>query len=266
MIIHRIAKNIRQQNWFTVFIEFVIVVVGIYVGLQVDDWNQARKDKLLEQEYLERLYDDLNGSLEDFLEYYQWDRNRLNNQYIVLTSLRAGKLEEQDKAAFASGLAMAGIHNPPRRRWGTVEELISTGNISLIDDLELRTAISETSGEYERNQEIYRESQARSAMLQASIRAHYDVVRFHWLWAGHAEVDYDFEALAADKNFLNTFSNLHTSSDLSFTFSLRPIRDIQTLRDTLAEKLGKDTTDAIRVEINMDDYPWRITPEEARAK
>ena len=139
MIIHRLAENLRKQNWFTVFIEFIIVVVGIFVGLQVDDWNQALKNKQLEQEYLERLYDDLNGSLKDFQVNDMWDRDRLISQHIVLKSLRNGELKEENKDSFAIGLAMAGIHNPPRRRWGTVDELTTTGNIALIDDLELRS-------------------------------------------------------------------------------------------------------------------------------
>ncbi len=33
MILHRLADAIRTQNWFMVLIEFVIVVVGIFVGL-----------------------------------------------------------------------------------------------------------------------------------------------------------------------------------------------------------------------------------------
>jgi hypothetical protein len=43
MILRRMADAIRQQNWFTVVIEVFIVVVGIFIGLQVDDWSQSRK-------------------------------------------------------------------------------------------------------------------------------------------------------------------------------------------------------------------------------
>jgi hypothetical protein len=36
MNLHRLADAIRTQNWFTVFIEFVIVVADVFVGLHVD--------------------------------------------------------------------------------------------------------------------------------------------------------------------------------------------------------------------------------------
>ena len=42
MILRRLAEAIQQQNWFVVLLEVMIVVVGIFIGLQVDDWNQER--------------------------------------------------------------------------------------------------------------------------------------------------------------------------------------------------------------------------------
>jgi hypothetical protein len=39
MILRNIANAIRRQDWATVVIEFFIVVVGIFVGLQVDSWH-----------------------------------------------------------------------------------------------------------------------------------------------------------------------------------------------------------------------------------
>ena len=41
MILRRLAEGIREQNWFTVVLEVLIVVVGIFIGLQVDDRNKG---------------------------------------------------------------------------------------------------------------------------------------------------------------------------------------------------------------------------------
>lgn len=51
MILRRLAEGIRQQDWFTFVVELLIVVVGIIIGLQVDDWNEMRKDRLEERAY-----------------------------------------------------------------------------------------------------------------------------------------------------------------------------------------------------------------------
>ena len=46
MILQRLATAIRKQDWFTVIIETLIVVFGVFIGLQVNNWNEARKDRL----------------------------------------------------------------------------------------------------------------------------------------------------------------------------------------------------------------------------
>ena len=38
MILRRLADAIRDQSWFTVALEIMIVVIGIFIGLQVDGW------------------------------------------------------------------------------------------------------------------------------------------------------------------------------------------------------------------------------------
>ena len=52
MILRRITEHLKSQNWFAVAIEFVIVVVGVFMGLQVQDWNDQRKERLEEYDLL----------------------------------------------------------------------------------------------------------------------------------------------------------------------------------------------------------------------
>jgi hypothetical protein len=42
MILARAIEHMRQQHWTGVFIELVIVVLGVFIGLQVNNWNEAR--------------------------------------------------------------------------------------------------------------------------------------------------------------------------------------------------------------------------------
>lgn len=34
MLLRRVMEHVRAQNWFAIAIDFVIVVVGVFVGLQ----------------------------------------------------------------------------------------------------------------------------------------------------------------------------------------------------------------------------------------
>lgn len=54
MILRRLTENLRTQNWTAISIEFLIVVLGVFLGTQVSNWNEERSEKreigrLLEQ-------------------------------------------------------------------------------------------------------------------------------------------------------------------------------------------------------------------------
>jgi hypothetical protein len=59
MILRRLAYAIREQNWFTVVLEMAIVVFGILIGLQVNDWNQRRLERESDQRALALFIDEL---------------------------------------------------------------------------------------------------------------------------------------------------------------------------------------------------------------
>ncbi|WP_299083525.1 hypothetical protein [uncultured Paraglaciecola sp.] len=52
MLLRRITKHVTDQNWFAVFIDFFIVVVGVFIGIQVANWNDARTLDSQERELL----------------------------------------------------------------------------------------------------------------------------------------------------------------------------------------------------------------------
>ena len=44
MILRRITQHVRDQNWTAIGIDLVIVVLGVFLGLQLGDWNEARDE------------------------------------------------------------------------------------------------------------------------------------------------------------------------------------------------------------------------------
>ena len=42
MLLRRVIEHVRAQNWTAVALDLVIVVVGVFIGLQVQEWNNAR--------------------------------------------------------------------------------------------------------------------------------------------------------------------------------------------------------------------------------
>ena len=42
MILRRVMEHVKHQNWTAVALDFVIVVVGVFIGIQVSNWNAER--------------------------------------------------------------------------------------------------------------------------------------------------------------------------------------------------------------------------------
>lgn len=45
MILRSLNKHVKDQNWFAVGLDFLIVVFGVFIGLQVGNWNDAVRDR-----------------------------------------------------------------------------------------------------------------------------------------------------------------------------------------------------------------------------
>jgi hypothetical protein len=147
VIFRRFSQNLRRQDWFALLLDLLIVVVGIYLGLQVDAWNTAHQERATEREYLERLLVDMDESIEA-----QIDLQRTFEASIAATDYigeiqRAGSFDGVDEDRLITGLNSIGWVVRPATNMTTIRELQSTGNISMLRDVAIRTAI----GRFERS-------------------------------------------------------------------------------------------------------------------
>ena len=42
MVIRRIREHVAAHNWFAVTVDVLIVVLGVFIGTQVSNWNAER--------------------------------------------------------------------------------------------------------------------------------------------------------------------------------------------------------------------------------
>ena len=141
MIIRKLAEALRTQNWFTVVLEILVVIVGIFGGLQVDDWNSNRKDRIEERAYLERLsaqmqnneagLSALGPSLEERMQAVNYALSSLSGDPKLIDGRRL--MEELGKT-----MNLRVIH----LQTDVYEEMVSTGNINLITDIRLREELA----------------------------------------------------------------------------------------------------------------------------
>jgi len=62
MLLRRFSHHFHRQDWFAVVLDFLVVVLGIVIGLQASAWNQSRIDQRDEIKYLVALDADLDAS------------------------------------------------------------------------------------------------------------------------------------------------------------------------------------------------------------
>lgn len=66
-----IENNLLSENNYGIYAlyaigEIVLVMVGILLALQIDNWNEARKNRSIEEQYMERLLHDLQNDAINF--------------------------------------------------------------------------------------------------------------------------------------------------------------------------------------------------------
>ena len=64
MILRRVIQHVKGENWFAVGLDFVIVVVGVFIGIQVANWNEARLENIRKTQIVEALTTDLKDAVE----------------------------------------------------------------------------------------------------------------------------------------------------------------------------------------------------------
>ncbi|MGI9263315.1 MAG: hypothetical protein ACR2QU_00205, partial [Gammaproteobacteria bacterium] len=141
MILRRLSEALRTQNWFTVVLEVAIVVVGIFIGLQVDAWNQTRLDKVDERLFLERIHEELIDSINvrKFVrdsKFEDWP-NMGSAMAILLGKNDSNQLSPQEcEAINRSSYTTSNVAELP-----SLLALLSTGRMGIIRDKELNATL-----------------------------------------------------------------------------------------------------------------------------
>jgi hypothetical protein len=137
-----IVQRLRSHDWMSVVIEVVIVVAGVFIALQVSNWNEARKEAIRGQEYLLRLRDELRIDAQ-MIERMMGFRAAVNVEgQRAMAHADTGALFEESSWKTLLAYYQASQIWPYRKPSVTFEELRSGGDLTLIQDAPLRARIA----------------------------------------------------------------------------------------------------------------------------
>lgn len=141
MSLRRVLDHAREGRWVFVALDFFIVVFGVFLGLQLQEWGDARADRRRGVDFEQRLLADLAVELETY--------EREHRYYTAVHDYarEALALYQSEEGAYTGDFVIAAYnatqftYTLPQRT--TFDEMVSTGSLNLLRDRSLSdTAVS----------------------------------------------------------------------------------------------------------------------------
>jgi len=141
MIIRRAINSVRTQDWPSLLSELVIVVLGIFIAIQADSWWQHQNDLSQEASYLSRLVNDVTDDIENIEYGIRLARLRKELAGVLITAAENPDGVRERPVKFLIAVEQSAYTFTPSLNSNTFEELRSTGNLGLLRNNELKSAL-----------------------------------------------------------------------------------------------------------------------------
>jgi uncharacterized protein DUF6090 len=139
MRLRRITKHVKDQNWFAVALDFIIVVVGILLAFQITNWSEARGERADARAALERLEQDFQQILDRTDRSIAAHAGNIAAAGRLIRGIRDGKLDEE---TLFLDISNSMSFSPPPGLSATFTELVSGGRLELIRNQSLRRSLT----------------------------------------------------------------------------------------------------------------------------
>ncbi len=242
MILRRVMKHVTDQNWFAVGIDFVIVVVGVFMGFQVQQWATNAGQRESEKGYLNRLHGEVVQLTQDRFRYIM----DVQDNQLALTSVVAVLQNQSDRQALTDAeceaIAESHIYSNPTADLPTITELLSTGRFDALQAKGVRAAITRFNQSALRggdvidavNRNIFTLARGFPKLIQLeTIRDKNSVPKIR------TGARCDVDAMKADQGFMNTFVDNRDRYAHYAVFAVVPVTEsLILLHDALDQALG----------------------------
>ncbi len=240
MILRRFMQHVREQNWFAVGLDVIVVIVGIFLGLQVQAAYEERAEQKLEREYLQQLYDEVDlahrraaGALNrssriaDILK---------NIQDSYQSSKNIPDLSEEK----CNAIATSNIYTNYIPPISTLDEMESVGRTGIISSATLRNTISTYKSRRDGTDRITTQMSNNTASLLENFPNLIEIVRFDGTRSIEAKVGNQCHADLMNENphFKNHLLN-NIFKYIVFNIALtNQYGALEQLQSAIADELG----------------------------
>jgi hypothetical protein len=138
MILRRVIKHFRNQEWTAIGIDFLIVVLGLLVATQLTNWNSTRQDNARGDIYSKRLKSELRFELQYVNSLLTYNIATLDAGRVAYVGLK-GNPELDDETTLINAYR-ATQYNWYERRRAAFDEIVASGALGLVSDQAMREA------------------------------------------------------------------------------------------------------------------------------
>jgi hypothetical protein len=143
VILRSVMKHVRDQNWLAVGIDFLIVVLGVLLAFQITVWNAERAERVRSQEYLSRISADLMVDIATLQRHREFWEQVAEHGHVAIRYAETGNVE----GVMEWEILRSFLHASQAWQFAFVDstysELRSAGELGLIPDPELRSALAD---------------------------------------------------------------------------------------------------------------------------
>lgn len=132
MLLKTITQHLKQQNWTGLFLELVILILGVFLGIQASNYNDSLKEREQSVIYTQKLLDNLKSEYPFLLntkQYYLDVRASGIAAYEIL--LNESESDNNDLLINAFRATQYALYTPRR---SVFEEITSSGFLHRIQD------------------------------------------------------------------------------------------------------------------------------------
>jgi hypothetical protein len=170
----RLSDALKVRDWLGLVLELAVVTIGVLLAFQIDQWGQRRHQAREERDFLERLYGENKASARELAELLQL-HNRVVREVGAAISARddPGQLAQMaQRRDFGCKIAymQTAAYNDT-----AYEELLASGRLNLISDLELRSLVRQLAASQARGAAIAQHGRMQLAYTLPNLNPYYSL-------------------------------------------------------------------------------------------
>ena len=135
------SEQATSSRWRRAIGELLVIVLGVLIALWAENWRESLQERALERTYLERLVGDLRRDTAAISEMMAITVERARHAQVVLSAISTGEIGVAPQE-FVWAVEHASFWGYPYYSRSTFDDLMSTGNLFLIRDEQLKNAMS----------------------------------------------------------------------------------------------------------------------------